>query len=451
MIDLPDCVTRGEIARLIPVTADSNKEQRAASILLAAFRGVHEFQKTMLNSLGIRVGKKAKVEAWTEVVFQSDPKVPKQERPDGLLVLDTGKKQWRALIEAKIGNAEVGEEQLKQYLQIAKENKLDAVITISNQFVALPTHHPIKLPKKYLKSVELYHWSWMYALTQATLLLEQEGVESEDQQFVLEEVQRYLSHDSSGVSNFDRMNAEWKDVVGHVKSGASLGKNSEDVINTVSCWHQEQRDLCLIMSRKLGQNVGLKLSRAHRTDPQARLKDDCETLVDEQVLRCVLDVPHAATDIEVVANLTKRTISCSMKLGAPKDKKRTSARVNWLTRQLTKAETDDMFVKAFRTGNAEETQAPLETLMNDANALDSDTTNVVPSKFEVFYMVDLAGRFAGNKVFIDELEAAVPRFYEQVGQRLRAWVAPPPKINRRDPVEVTEQEKGNEEMDEASG
>ncbi|WP_133736928.1 hypothetical protein [Halospina denitrificans] len=150
---------------------------------------------------------------------------------------------------------------------------------------------------------------------------------------------------------------------------------------------------------------------------------------------------------EVVANLTKRSISCSMKLGAPKDKKRTSARVNWLTRQLTKAETNDMFVKAFRTGNAEETQAPLETLMNDANALDSDTTNVVPSRFEVFYMVDLAGRFAGNKVFIDELEAAVPRFYEQVGQRLRAWVAPPPKINRRDPVEKGEDDRSNEDQD----
>ncbi|PAU79792.1 hypothetical protein CK501_11355 [Halovibrio salipaludis] len=440
MIDLPDNVTRGELARLIPVTADSNKEQRAASIFLAALRGVHGFRKAMLNSLGVRVGKRARIEAWTEVVFQSDPKVPKQERPDGLLVLDTGKQQWRALIEAKIGNAEVGEEQLKQYLQIAKENKLDAVITISNQFVAMPTHHPIKLAKKYLKNVELYHWSWMYIVTQATLLLEQEEIESEDQHFVLEEVNRYLSHDSSGISSFDRMNSEWKDVVGHVKSGATLSKNSEEVINTVTCWHQEQRDLCLIMSRKLGRNVGLKLSKNHRTDPQARLKDDCETLVNENVLRCVLDVPHAATDLEVVANLTKRTISCSMKLAAPKDKKRTSARVNWLARQLTKAETGDMYVKAFRTGNAEETQAPLETVLKDGSALDSDTTSVVPSRFEVFYMVDLAGRFSGNKVFIDELEAAVPHFYEQVGQRLRAWVAPPPKINRKDPVE-----KGDDE------
>ena len=66
----------------------------------------------MLNSLGVRVGKRARIEAWTEVVFQSDSKVPKQERPDGLLVLDTGKQQWRALIEAKIGNEEVGEEKL---------------------------------------------------------------------------------------------------------------------------------------------------------------------------------------------------------------------------------------------------------------------------------------------------------------------------------------------------
>lgn len=161
-------------------------------------------------------------------------------------------------------------------------------------------------------------------------------------------------------------------------------------------------NLIPFMSRKLGQNADLKLSRAHRIDSQARLKDDCETLVSEKLLRCVLDVPHAAKDIEVVANLTKRTISCAMKLGAPKDKKSTSAWVNWMTRQLTMAETNDMFVKAFRIGNAKETEAPLETLMNDANALDSDTTSVVPSKFEVFYMVDLAGRFVRSKTFIDE-------------------------------------------------
>lgn len=82
----------------------------------------------------------------------------------------------------------------------------------------------------------------MYAVTQATLLLEQNAIESADQHFILEEARRYLSHDSSGITRFTSMNKEWKDVVGKVKSGALLGKNTEEVQNTVSSWHQEQRE-----------------------------------------------------------------------------------------------------------------------------------------------------------------------------------------------------------------
>jgi hypothetical protein len=40
---------------------------------------------------------------------------------------------------------------------------------------------------------------------------------------------------------------------------------------------------------------------------------------------------------------------------------------------------------------------------------------------------DIAGRFAGSRTFIELLEKLVPRFYEQVGQHLRAYVVPPPR------------------------
>lgn len=434
-MERPDFAKRGDAARLIPVVADTNREQRAASVLLAALRGVHEFRQQMLLSLGVRVGSRAVLGAWTEIVLEADPGVAKNDRPDGLIVLQTGRKTWSALVEAKIGNAEIGEEQLKQYLQQAKKHKVDAVITITNQFVAMPSHHPVKVPKSVLKGVELYHWSWMYAVTQATLLLEAGEIESPDQRFLLEEVLRYLGHESSGISRFDSMNKEWKEVVGKVKSGAVLGKSTEEVENTVSSWHQEQRDLCLVMSRKLGRPVKLKLPRAHRTDPVQRLKDDCEVLAKAKVLNCCIEVPDAAADLDVTADLTKRTIVCSMRLSAPQDKKRSTARVNWLTKQLAKAETENMFVKAVRPGRAEETQEPLAKVIEDAAVMESSSTNVVPSAFEVFYMADLGHRFAGNKVFIEELEKAVPHFYQQAGQRLRAWVAPPPKLQRRDPVE----------------
>ncbi|WP_431024363.1 hypothetical protein [Halomonas sp. H5] len=453
-MERPDFVKRAEVARLIPVTADTNREQRAASILLAALRGVQEFRQLMLGSLGLRIGSRATLEAWTEVALEADADAAKSDRPDGLIVLETGRKRWSALIEAKIGHAEIGEEQLKHYLQQAKKHKVDAVLTITNQFVAMPSHHPVKVPKTLLKGVELFHWSWMYAVTQATLLLESGEINSPDQRFLLEEVLRYLGHDSSGISRFDSMNREWKDLVGKVKSGAVLGKGTEEVENTVSSWHQEQRDLCLVMSRKLGRPVKLKLARAHRTDPVKRLKDDCEVLAKDKVLSCCLEVPDAAADLEVTADLTKRTIVCAMRLAAPQDKKRSTARVNWLARQLTKAEPESMFVKAVRPGRAEETQAPLAQVLEDAAALDSPATAVVPSAFEVFYMADLAHRFSGSKVFIEELEKAVPHFYEQVGQRLRAWVAPPPKLHRRDPVEEkldNEQENTEGGQDDTAG
>jgi len=74
MSKLPEFVKTGEPARLIPVVADTNKEQRTASIILAAMRGVYEFRQAMLRSLGIRVGKRATLHAWTEVTLVNEEK-----------------------------------------------------------------------------------------------------------------------------------------------------------------------------------------------------------------------------------------------------------------------------------------------------------------------------------------------------------------------------------------
>lgn len=443
-MEKPDFISRGEIARLIPVTADTSREQRALSVLLAAFRSVHEFRELMLNSVGLRVGKRAKLQAWTEITFPSDPKLPRSDRPDGLIVVDTGRKQWTALVEAKIGNAKIDEEQIKRYLQIAKSNKIDAIITISNEFTALPDHSPIKIPKNQLRSTNIFHWSWMFAVTQATLLLQQSAISDPDQVFILEEVLRNLNHESSGISRFDQMNKEWKDVVNKIKSNGTLNKNSEEVENTVSSWHQEQRDLCLVMSRMIAEPVEIKMPRSHSSDPAERLKSDCEKFARDHLLATCLSVPNAATDIDVVADIRRRTITCSMRLNAPQDKKSTKAKVNWLTKQLSKAKTDNILIKAIRPGRAETTQTSLEEAIKNPDILESKNSNSVATAFEVCYEIDLAGNFSGSRKFIQELELAVPEFYLQVGQKLRAWVAPPPKIKNKDPVTMDKEKEVQE-------
>lgn len=425
--ELPEFLETGEEARLIPVVSETSKERRAASIFLATLTAVDDFAASMLRGIGVRVGTRAKLRCFTEVVFRDLP-VEVKHRPDGLVLVNTGKKVWSAIVEAKIGKAEIDEEQLKNYVQLAKQNGIDAVITLSNQFTALPDHHPVPLPKTLTKGVEVFHWSWMYMLTQATLLLHDDQFSSPEQRYILREVVRFFSHDSAGVSQFDRMNAEWKDLVLKIQSDAPLNRALPEVERSVASWHQEERDLSLIMSRKIGREVHLKLSRAHLGDQAQRLRDDCEELVQTKTLSSTLEIPDAAAPLLVTVHLGRRTITCSMSLQAPKDKKRASARINWLLRQLAQANAADVFVKANWPGRAQDTHASLEQARTNPASLESANAEQSPLGFEVMMVRDLAGKFAGTKTFIEGLEDFVPKYYENIGQYLRAWVAAPPKV-----------------------
>lgn len=276
----------------------------------------------------------------------------------------------------------------------------------------------------------------MYVLTQATLLLHDDEFTSTDQRYILREMVRYFSHESAGVSSFDRMNAEWKDLVVKVQTDGPLNRNLPEVERSVASWHQEERDLCLIMSRRLGREVRLKLSRTHRNDPAARLRDDSEELVQSKLLACTLEIPDAAAPLLVTAHLGRRTIVCSMKLQAPKEKKRASARVNWLLRQLASSAPAGVFIKAGWPGRAQDTYAALEAARANPACLESENAGHAPVTFEVTMVRDLAAKFAGAKTFIESLEEFVPEYYENIGQHLRAWVPAPPKlIDGADPAD----------------
>lgn len=435
---IPDYLFSGEQARLIPVAADSSKEVRAASILLATLMSVPPFARTMLASLGQRVGTRANVDCYTEVVFKEGADAAKA-RPDGLLVLDGGRgRLWRCLVEAKIGRAELDVEQVGRYLGVAKSRKIDAVLTISNDFVALPNHSPASVPKSALKGVELFHWSWMYLLTEAMLLMNNHEFERPEQRYILAEMVRYFSHSSVGVSTFDRMNPEWKELNAQVQAGAKLNRSAPVVEKSVAAWHQEMRDLCLLLARKVGRSVRLRLSRAHSDDPVQRIRDDSARLADSQELGCFLDIPDAAAPVLILANLQRRSLSVSMTLTAPRDRRRSGSRINWLLRQLTKANPEGLHVRATWPGRAPATQAGLAQLRDDPSGLEAENRNLVPTQFEVLLVRDLAGKFGGTKVFIEQLEEAVPYFYEQVGQHLRAYVAPPPPLRKADSAAETD-------------
>ena len=256
------------------------------------------------------------------------------------------------------------------------------------------------------------------------------------QAFVLGEMARYFEHSSSGVRRFDQMNSEWRPLVLGIRDGQQFKRNSPEIENTVTSWHQEERDVCLILSRRIGEQVSIRrMSRKHRAEPARRLRDACDALVSSNELHSSFSVPNAASDLEVTADLQRRTISCSMKLSSPLDKQRASARINWLRRQLRDVDGDDIQVRAFWPGRALPTQAPLSEVKLDSKCLENESPGMVPTGFEVVTIRDIAGRFSGRRTFIEDLENMIPEFYDEVGQHLRPWAPPPPSIDKEDPIE----------------
>jgi hypothetical protein len=264
------------------------------------------------------------------------------------------------------------------------------------------------------------------------LLLNDRDFQQPDQRFILAEVVRYFSHPSVGVSTFDQMNTEWRELNTQVQTGAKLSKTSPEVENSVAAWHQEVRDICLLLTRKVGRSVRIRLSRAHVESPVQRLKDDSTHLAEKHELTCTLEVPDAAAPISIAADLQRRSLCVSMALTAPRDRQRTTSRVNWLVRQLPKANPEGVHIRAIWPGRASATQATLASLRDDPSRIEGSNKSLVPTQFEVVLVRDIAGKFGGSRTFIEHLEEAVPYFYEQVGQHLRAYVAPPPQVRKDD-------------------
>ncbi len=430
MTELSQVKLRGERARLFPVLAETSKEGRALSVLLACVANIQELGRALLSDVGLRVGARTTIDTYTEVTLQKGG--AKALRPDGLIVARSGSKQWLALVEAKVGNVELNARQIEDYLELGKQNGIDTLITLSNQYAALPTHHPVDLPPTVRRKGNVFHWSWRYVLTQASLLLDNDEIGDSDQRVLLGELVRFLDHDSTGVKGFDEMPPAWADVVRTVHTGGMIAPNSDETREIVGAWHQEVRDLNLVLSRRLRTNVTTKIPRAKAIDPAARLKFDISELAKHKCLETSMRVRDAAAPIELRADLQTRSVSVSMRLKAPTDRKSTKARTNWLLRQLRDTKDTDVYVRFFWPGRTAFTQHALAVLRSEAAVGNAGREGQVVLSFEVLMVKDLGTRFAQRRNFIRDLEAAVPEFYEQVGQHLKAWQPPAPQLRQAD-------------------
>ncbi|MCU1438419.1 MAG: stress response protein [Naasia sp.] len=417
-------------ARLIPtsgINGVEEQERRATSALLAVMSSVREFGRTLTGPLGAPA---AHLETFIEVPFLLGEK---KVFPDGLIRARRGSKTWIALVEVKTGANALAAEQLENYLDVAREHEFDALITISNEIAPATGVHPTAVDRRKLRKVALHHWSWSEVVTQAVMQKEYRGVADPDQAWILGELIRYLEHPRSGALSFDDMGANWVAVREAVTAG-TLRANDKAASDVASRFDALIRFACLQLGRRLGAEVTPVLSRQEMNDPNLRNSRLVSSLVGEGCLRAVIRIPNAVSPLTVEADLRASRITCSLDIDAPREGRPTT-RVNWLIRQLKDAPESvrvEAFAARMRTGAAE----LLKTVREDPAKLVADPTKEIRA-FRVAQSHPLGSkRGVGRGAFIDSMLAAIDGTYGDLGQRLKAWSAAPPRLRSPEEVEV---------------
>jgi hypothetical protein len=410
-------------ARLIPTTGiggQDEQEERATSSLLAVMGAVPQFGRALLSHVGAPGGR---IEAFTEIRFVDvDAKL---SIPDGAVVVERGKARWICLIEVKTGGAELRSEQVERYLELARVNSFDAVLTISNQITASPSESPIAIDPKKLRKVALRHLSWWRVMTEARVEHKHRGISDPDQAWILGELIAYLDHERAGAGGFEDMGDRWVPV----RDGAreSTLKASDPGVRIVATrWEQLVEYLSLGLTQDLGRQVEPLWPK--KLDPAGRRDLHVRSMVDQGKLGASIRVPNAAGPIDLEADLRGRRFRTSIVMTAPKDGRATT-RINWMLRQLSTAK-DDLLIEVRYPLQKEPTSSSLkEARAKPERLLYSADPKREPMAFRLTMSRDLGmkrGRLAGS--FVLESKQQTSEFYRSIVQGLRAWAPAAPRL-----------------------
>ncbi len=409
-------------ARLIPtsgITGPEEAERRATSALLAVMGSVREFGSALVKGLGAPAGQ---LSTYIEAPFKAGDRTV---YPDGVLQTSRAGRTWTALVEVKTGSAVLEIAQVEAYLDVARENSLDIVLTISNEMAPAPGVHPLDVDGRKLRRVALHHMSWAEVLTVAVQQRVHRGVSDPDQAWILGELIRYLEHPKSGALDFSDMGPAWVPMRRAV-AAETLRANDKGLAEVISRWEQLLRFAALRLGRELGADVQVQLSRKEAAEPGLRFAAQARSLVEDGILSGALKIPDAVAPIDIAADLRASRVTVSVDVDAPREG-RPATRVNWLVRQLRDAP-DGLRIDAVTAGSRASTSDLLGVVREDQRALLGDAKRELRT-FRVAATSPLGPkRGTGRGGFIDSVLAAIDGYYAAVVQQLRPWTAKAPKL-----------------------
>jgi len=424
--DFDKYVESGQIqvrpARLIPVFKTGD-EMTLTSIFLSTLKLVKEFRDSIFKEL--KLSRSGRVYYYTEANFKDID----TSRIDGLIIIVIkGVIADAAFFEMKNKNNNLDIEQIQRYINISKKLKVNKLVTVSNEFVTDPTHSPVKI--KAQKSVNLFHFSWSYLKTKGQLFLLKNNdlnIQDEDQIEIMKEVLFYFDNPISGVTGYNQMKPSWKELAENIRAQKPLKVNDLYISDAILSWYEEEKDMSLLLSRKLGVLV--------KSFPKTKdsIKNDIKRIVKDNCINGGISIKNSVSDIKIHIEFERRIVRMSIKVIPPLDKGNV-AKISWISKQLDncKKKTEDLFNKLendiWLEANIKYAKENLKIKLTKLNELADDAKGKDIQAFQIVLINDFGAKFASQRKFIELIEGMILNYYEGVVQHLKNWNPPAPKL-----------------------
>lgn len=408
-------------ARLIPVKKTGD-EAALTSIFLSSLKLVKEYRDSVLKDIGL--SRAGRLFYYIEATF---PEID-NSRVDGLvIVVIKGIIKEAAIFEMKNKSNSVNKNQVERYINLAKLLRVKTMVTISNEFVADPSHSPVDVWVP--KNISLFHFSWTYLLTRGHLLLfkNEHTIKDVDQIEIMREALAYFEAPESGVRGYIQMKPGWKELSENVRAQKSLKVSDAYIKDAIVSWYEEEKDIALLLSRKLG--IFVKSS----TRSKDSMKQDIKLLVNENYISGSLGIKNSVSDIKIITEFERRMVILSIRVNPPQNKGAVG-KIAWINRQLDNSRKKSLvpfewlFANLYIEANIKYAREHIKVKLSDLETLNDLTRGKDIISFHLVVMKPFGANFASLKKFIILIEELVLNYYEGIVQHMTNWVQPAPKL-----------------------
>lgn len=404
-------------ARLFPL-GNTLDEIHTTSIFLSTLSAVKEYREYLLSEIGVNKIKNRNVNlhVFTEISRNTKNGNSSADRPDGLIVLTSGKRDpvidWISFVESKVNKNTIDYTQLKRYIDFGKEVGIKSIITISNNLTTSPFDTPVRDFKK-PKGFELYHWSWTYLKVMSTRLLRMNAIQDEDHEYILKELRRYLD-EHKNITNFIDMGKNWYESIQHIyESDSKKRPNYEYINNIINSYVQEEKDIALQLTDNTDYYVQLKIkNRENRLESLRSQLEEERCLISEYFVN-----GEKSNTFKLTIDVTRKSIACEcdVVIDAGKAKRQTTLLLN----MLSPAAESNILIKAIYPRNKSADAQPLGKLSKEKednefySILDKSLGDSV-KMFRISLKKEIGRDMNNRKKFVENVENLCDTFLRQV-------------------------------------